>query len=72
MKRAELLDMIAAEARRQRRSWELLRHGANHDVYLLDGHVRIPVARHREVTNDYAALVYRQCAGVFGERWWKR
>lgn len=70
MKRKELLDRLEAEARGRGITWTLARNGARHDVYKLGGKM-IPVERHRELDNSYAEMIYRECAEVFGERWWK-
>lgn len=71
MKRKVLLDRIATEAARRGIRWEIKRHGARHDVYVLGGGKLIPVERHSELDNSYAEMVYRECAEVFGRGWWK-
>lgn len=48
----------------------LLREGANHSIYDLDG-VMIPIARHRELGQRYAETVYKQCETKLGRNWWR-
>lgn len=45
-------------------------HGANHDIYDLDG-VMIPVQRHRNFTANAAEQVYRECQPKLGKGWWR-
>lgn len=66
-----MLGRIRAEAARRGVRWELLRHGARHDVHVLGG-VRIPVPRHAEISDRLAEANWKGCEGVLGERWWRR
>lgn len=70
MKRSEMINKINAEARRQGLSWSLKRRGGNHDIYDLDG-TRIPMARHREIADRMAVVIFKQCEPRLGEEWWK-
>jgi len=70
MKKRDLLRKIEREAKSQNAAWELLRNGANHDVYTLNG-VRIPIARHSEFSNRAAEMIWKECEEVLGEGWWR-
>jgi hypothetical protein len=70
MKRRELLKAIAAAARNADLSWALLRQGANHEVYSLDGLV-IPIPRHTEINELTAESIFKECEPKLGRRWWK-
>ncbi|WP_308464882.1 hypothetical protein [Rathayibacter soli] len=70
MKRRDLLKKIAAEAKRQGITWELVRNGANHDVYTL-GDTIIPIARHNEIGDRFAIEIFKECQAQLGQRWWK-
>lgn len=70
MKQRELIRKIARAAKAKGLAWVLARHGANHDVYSLDG-LKIPIARHSEVTNRYAETVWQECEPKLGEGWWR-
>jgi hypothetical protein len=70
MKQREVIRKIAQQARASGLSWTLARHGANHDVYDLDG-LMVPIPRHAEVTNRFAVIVWRECEPKLGKDWWK-
>lgn len=70
MRRRELLRTIAAEAADQGLSWELVRAGANHDIYRLDG-LMIPIARHTDFGRRYVEKVLRECEVKLGKGWWR-
>jgi hypothetical protein len=67
----EIVKKITKEARRQKRVFTFDREGANHTVYRLDG-VIIPIPRHREIDNQMAETIYRECADKLGEGWWRK
>jgi hypothetical protein len=69
-KRADVINEIAAAAKRAELKFMLLREGANHSIYDLDG-VIIPIARHRELGRRYAETVYKQCETKLGRGWWR-
>jgi hypothetical protein len=48
-----------------------VREGANHTVYSLDG-LLIPIARHSEIDNQMAEIIYKECAAKLGRGWWRR
>jgi hypothetical protein len=70
MRRKEVIKRIDEAAKEQGRELKLLRHGARHDVYLL-GSSRIPIPRHKEFSNQFAEVVWRECSDVLGEGWWR-
>lgn len=70
MRRREVVERIEAEARRSGVEWTLERRGANHDVYSLAA-LKIPIARHRELGNRYAEMVWKECEPVLGAGWWR-
>lgn len=69
-KRAEILGRIQQAAKSAEMKFILLREGANHSIYDLDG-VMIPIARHRELGQRYAETVYKQCETKLGRNWWR-
>lgn len=69
-KRTELIKKIEKAANANGIAFTLKRRGGNHDVYNLDG-LMIPVERHRELTNQYAEKVYRECQPKLGKGWWR-
>lgn len=69
-KQRELLKKLRKAAKARGLSFELERHGENHDVYRLDG-LRVTVPRHTEIGDQMAAVIYRQCEAKLGKRWWK-
>lgn len=48
-----------------------MREGANHTVYSLDG-LMIPIARHNEIDNQLAEIIYKECAAKLGRDWWRK
>jgi hypothetical protein len=44
---------------------------ANHTVFNLDG-LMIPIARHNEIDNQMAEIIYKECADKLGKDWWRR
>lgn len=61
---------IAQAAREQGVEWTKAREGANHTVFSLDG-LMVPIARHREIDNQMAQIIYRECEPKLGKDWWK-
>lgn len=70
MKRADVLKRITTAAKAANVAFELSREGANHAVYSLGGRM-IPVPRHREIDNDLAEKIFKECEPTLGRRWWK-
>lgn len=69
-KRTEVIKKIEKAAKAKEIEFLLKRHGANHDVYSLDG-LLVPIERHRELDNSYAEMVYKECEPKLGRRWWR-
>lgn len=69
-KRRDVLSTIAQAARARGLNWVLVREGANHSVFALDG-LRIPVPRHRDLDQQMARILYRECEEKLGKDWWK-
>ena len=70
MKRRDLVKKIATAAKRQRVGWRLSREGANHSVYTLDT-VVVPIPRHREIGENLAVEIFKECEAVLGKGWWR-
>ncbi len=70
MKRRDILKRISAAAKSRGLAWELSRHGANHDVYSLDGLI-IPIPRHSEIGDRFAQELFTECEPKLGSRWWR-
>ncbi len=66
-----MLKRIGTAARRDGLAWFKMREGANHTVYSLDG-LLIPIARHNEIDNQMAEIIYKECAMKLGKDWWRR
>lgn len=60
MRKTELEKRIAALARASGVTWGFDRAGANHDVYRFNGKT-IPIPRHREIGEDLAKTILKQC-----------
>jgi hypothetical protein len=69
-KRAEIISKIQKAAKAAELKFLLVREGANHTIYDLDG-VMIPIARHRELGQRYAETIYKQCEIKLGGSWWR-
>ncbi|KLO33372.1 hypothetical protein ABH37_00405 [Mycobacterium haemophilum] len=65
-----MISKIEKAAKRAELKFMLLREGANHTIYDLDG-VMIPIARHREFGQRYAETIYKQCETKLGRGWWR-
>ena len=62
--------MIGKAAKDKGLDWSEVRQGANHTVFNLDG-VMIPIARHNEIDNRMAEIIFKECADKLGKDWWK-
>jgi hypothetical protein len=69
-KRRDLLSTIRQAAQAQGLEWVEIREGARHTVYALDG-LRIPVPRHRDIDEQMARVIYRECEPKLGKDWWR-
>ena len=70
VKTREVVRKIAQEARRQGIEWVMVREGANHTIYSLDG-LMIPIVRHRETDDRLARKVFEECEPKLGKGWWR-
>lgn len=70
MKRRDVVRTIAAAARTQDLDFIIVREGANHTVYSLDG-LMIPVPRHRELDDRLARVIFGECEPKLGKGWWR-
>jgi hypothetical protein len=71
VKRVDLLRMIAVAARDRAMRWELIRQGAAHEIWSIDGR-EFSVPRHREIRERTARAILRALEEEFGQRWWER
>jgi hypothetical protein len=69
-KRAAVIKKIEEAAKARDMAFDFRRRGGNHDIYDLDG-LMIPIERHRELTNQYAERIYRECQPRLGKSWWR-
>lgn len=67
----DIAKKIAKAAEKRQLKFAFVRHGANHDVWSLDG-VTIPIPRHREIDNQTAEMIYKECAEKLGRGWWRK
>lgn len=70
MKRRDIIRKIAKAARDADLEWTLVREGANHSLYSLDG-LMIPIARHREIGQKGTRDIFTECEPKLGKGWWK-
>ena len=59
MKRSHLLRVLESAAKAKGLSLDLVRHGANHDIYRV-GAYQFPVTRHAEITERTARATIRK------------
>ena len=71
MKRRDLVKKISKEAKQQGVQWALAREGANHSVYALDG-VIVPIPRHKELGENLAEDIFKECEEKLGKGWWRK
>lgn len=67
-KRRDVLNSIRLAAQERGLEWVEVREGARHTVYALDG-LRIPVPRHREIDDQMARVIFRECEPKLGKDW---
>jgi hypothetical protein len=70
MKRRLLLKEIESAAKVERLRWVFHRHGANHDLYSLDGLI-ITIPRHKEFGERLSEQIFKECEPKLGSRWWR-
>lgn len=69
--RREVIKRINKAARDADIEWDILREGANHTVYVLDG-LRIPIPRHRDIAEGTTESIYKECEPKLGKDWWRQ
>jgi hypothetical protein len=70
-KRRDIIKIIATAAANQGLTFKITREGSRHTVYDLDG-MKIPIARHNEIGNQMAEVIYKEAAAKLGKDWWKK
>ena len=70
-KRRDIIKTIATAATDQGIPFTVSREGSRHTVYDLDG-IKIPKARHSEIGNRMAEVIYKEAAAKLGKDWWKK
>lgn len=70
MKRAALIKEIKAAAKARGKTFELLRQGASHEVWICND-IRVPVPRHREITPLTERLIRTELEEALGAGWWR-
>jgi alpha-L-fucosidase len=70
-KRRDIIKIIATAAAAQGVSFTVSREGSRHTVHDLDG-IKIPIARHNEIGNQMAEVIYKEAAAKLGKDWWKK
>jgi len=66
-----MLRLIGGAARSAGLEWLLVREGAGHEVWELDG-IRVMVPRHREINERTALAILRVLEDRLGDRWWRQ
>lgn len=66
-----MIKRIEKAAKQQGRSWTFENHGKKHDLYDLDG-TMIPIPRHKEITEQMARIIWRECESELGKDWWRK
>jgi len=71
MKRRYLLRAIGDAAHDRHLIWLLVREGAEHEVWSLDGRL-VVIPRHREINELTARGIRQELESKLGDRWWER
>jgi hypothetical protein len=71
MRRTELVRKIQREARRQGVTWEPAGTSGPHECFWL-GASKIPIPRHREISERTAEDILHECQDQLGEGWWRQ
>ncbi len=69
-KRRDLIKLIADAAAEAGIPFGVHREGGRHTVYDLGGK-RIPIARHADIADQMAEVIFKQAAEKLGKGWWK-
>lgn len=70
-RRRDIIKSIATVAAEQGITFTVSREGSQHTVYDLGG-IKIPIARHNEIGNRMAEVIYKEAAAKLGKDWWKK
>ncbi len=70
MKRRDLLKKIAKAAKASGGEFGLVREGAEHTLYQLNGQ-RVVVPRHGEINEITVVEIMKDLEGQLGREWWK-
>lgn len=70
MKRRDLIETIATQAKHAGVEFAFVREGDSHSLYQCGGQ-RVTIPRHREVRPGTAETIFRQLEPVFGKGWWR-
>lgn len=71
MKRRDLLRAIDEAAKAAGLPWTLVREGASHELWELDG-TRVTIPRHRAINELTALGILRELDAKLGKDWWRR
>jgi mRNA interferase HicA len=61
VKRRDLINELSAIAEQKGLSLELIRHGANHEVFRIGDKI-VPIPRHREIKANTARSILKEAA----------
>lgn len=50
--------------------WVMIREGGSHSIFTL-GDQRVPIPRHREISDVLAREIMKELEEALGERWWE-
>ncbi|HEY6319647.1 MAG TPA: hypothetical protein VI462_17380 [Acidimicrobiia bacterium] len=70
MRRADLLKRIARQARANNVTWQLVREGRQHEIWLC-GAKQVSIPRHREINTYTAEAIMKDLASELGAEWWR-
>ena len=71
VRRRDLIRVIERAARKANFEWELVRQGADHELWSLDGE-RVTVPRHREINEVTARGILKALETKLGQDWWRK
>jgi hypothetical protein len=70
MKQRDLTKRIAQAAASNNCTWELVRQGAEHEIWACNGQ-RVSIPRHREINELTAQSIMKSLNDQLGEGWWR-
>jgi alpha-L-fucosidase len=71
VKKRDLMRTIGRAARDANLEWGLIRQGAEHELWSLDGE-RVTVPRHREIDEFTARSILKALELKLGKHWWRQ